>query len=374
MKASLLRILALIHKELLIILKDPRGRMMLAIPPVIQALVFGYAATFDLNKVPYAVLDHDRTQTSRALIARLDGSHTFKQVASLQRTSDIASFINSREVMFVLVIHSSFEKEMTGGLPTNIQIILDGRNSNTAGIIQGYINSIIPAFHIQWLQEHSMELPAETVSMTTRSWYNPQLETRWYMIPSMISVITLLMIIMLTGMSVSRERETGTFDQLLVAPFRPFEIMTGKAVPSMIVGLFQASIILLVAVFWFHIPFSGSLLIFYLGLTLFVLASVGVGLFISSIAVSMQQSVTFSFIVIIPFIMLSGLMSPIANMPEILQYFTFINPLRYAISMIQQIYLEGADIRQLYPQMLALILISLITLPVAAWMFRNRLT
>jgi ABC-2 type transport system permease protein len=183
----------------------------------------------------------------------------------------------------------------------------------------------------------------------------------------------MMMTMLLTAMSVAREREEGTFDQLLVAPFTPTEIMIGKAVPSMIVGIVQASVILLVALFWFRIPFAGSFATLYLGLALFLAAAIGFGLFLSSLAGNMQQAMVLCFIFLMPFMLLSGLMSPTDNMPEVLQYATVINPLKYAISITRRVYLEGAHVSEMMPDMLALVAIAAVTMPVSAWMFRRRL-
>ncbi|WP_439498100.1 ABC transporter permease [Bosea sp. (in: a-proteobacteria)] len=368
---SLLRILALIRKELLAILKDPKSRISLIGPPIIQCLIFGYAATYDLNNVSYALLDHDRSAASRALIARLDGSGTFTRAATLGREGQIAEYIDDGRALLVITIPQDFERKLQAGAAAPVQVIADGRNSNTAGTAQGYVGQLATAFGAEW--RASQGLPGPPIQVTTRAWYNPSLETRWNMIPSMIGTITMMMTMMLTAMSVAREREEGTFDQLLVTPFRPSEIMIGKAIPAMLVGLTQATMILLVAQLWFQIPFAGTFPMLYLGLSLFLAASVGIGLFISSIAGNMQQAMIGSFVLLMPFMLLSGLTAPIGNMPEVLQYFTLINPLRYAISITHQVYLEGAGIRQLLPEMLALVAIAAVTLPVAAWMFRNRL-
>lgn len=369
---SVFRILALMHKEFLAMFKDPKSRITMIVPPILQSLIFGYAATFDLNDVPYAVLDHDRSAASVALTAQLDGSGIFTRLATLQRATDIAEFIDSGRVIFVLTIDRDFERDLMAGRIANVQIVADGRNSNTSGTAQSYASTIVSDFLTRWKQENGWQ-GGSGVIMTTRTWYNPQLETRWYMIPSLLGTITMMMTMMLTGMSVAREREAGTFDQLMVAPFHQTEIMIGKAVPAMLVGLMQATMILLVAQLWFRLPFAGSYAVLYLGLTLFILASVGIGLFISSIALNLQQAMIFSFVVLMPFMMLSGLTSPVANMPMVLQYATLINPLRYAISIAQQIYLEGAGLTQLFPEMSALVVIIVITLPFATWMFRHRL-
>ena len=211
------------------------------------------------------------------------------------------------------------------------------------------------------------------VSVVGRAWYTPNLETRWNMIPALIGALTMMQTLILAAMSVAREREQGTFDQLLVTPFRPYEIMIGKAVPAMLIGLAQATNVLLVAQLWFRIPFAGSFLTLYLGLILFLFASVGIGLFLSSISGTMQQAMMYSFMTVMPFMLLSGLTTPIGNMPLAMQYFTAINPLRYAIDIAQRIYLEGTSTVHLLPEMGALCVIAAITLTASAWMFRRRL-
>ncbi|MFT3999592.1 MAG: ABC transporter permease [Rhizobium sp.] len=369
--ASLLRIATLIRKELLVILKDPRSRASLVIPPILQCLIFGYAATYDLNTVPYALVDQDRTTASRDLVAKLEGSGIFERAATLAQTGQAVRLLDTKQVLLIVFIEHDFERQLEAGTTGTVQIVADGRNSNTSGIAQGYANTIVSDFASDWLAQKGST--GSGVQVTTRAWYNPQLETRWSMVPSLIGTITMLMTMMLTAMSVAREREEGTFDQLLVAPFTPTEIMIGKAVPSMIVGITQATTILLVALFWFHIPFAGSFLTLYLGLSLFLAAAIGFGLFLSSIAANMQQAMILCFVFLMPFMLLSGLMSPTDNMPEILQYATMINPLKYAISITRSVYLEGAGIDTLLPDMLALVAIAAVTMPIAAWMFRHRL-
>jgi len=368
---SFRRTLALMHKEFLVILKDPRSRVLLFLPPILQCLIFGYAATYDLNTVPYALVDQDRSAASRAFAARLDGSGIFTRVASTQTTEAAADYLLRGRAVLIVTIAADFEKRLVSSQAGRIQVLADGRNSNTAGVAQGYVASIATAFGQDWRASHG--LANQAVQVTTRAWYNPSLETRWNMIPSLIGAITMMMTMMLTAMSVAREREEGTFDQLLVAPFRPTEIMIGKAVPSMAVGLLQSSLIFLVALFWFRIPFAGSYAVFYLGLVLFLAAAIGMGLFLSSIARNMQQAMILSFVLLMPFMLLSGLMAPTENMPTILRYFTKINPLQYAITITRRVYLEGATLGQLLPDLSALVVIAAVTMPIAAWFFRNRL-
>jgi ABC-2 type transport system permease protein len=371
MLEAIFRIVALTRKELLAILKDPRSRYSLLIPPILQCLIYGYVATYDLNDVPYAVFDQDRSAASQKLLARLDGSGVFHRVANLSRAADIRTTINERRAVLVIQIDQDFERRLLSGRQADVQVIADGRNSNTAGTATGYINTIVESFNAGWRQERGQR--GAPIRMTTRAWYNPTLETRWHMIPALIGTLTFIQTLMLTGLSVAREREQGTFDQLLVTPFRPVEIMAGKAIPAILVGIVQATLVLLVAQLWFRIPFVGSFVTLYAGLSVFLLAAVGMGLLLSSVAATMQQAMLFAFLIIMPFSLLSGLTTPVSSMPEILQYVTLVNPLRYAIDIAHRVYLEGAGLSLLIPELWPLAVIALVTLSGASWMFRHRL-
>jgi ABC-2 type transport system permease protein len=376
MSDAIFRILALTRKELLTVLKDPRGRFALFFPPIFQCLIFGYAATYDLNDVPYVLLDRDRSAASRDLLAGLDSAGIFHRVANLQSQTDMKAAIDERQALLAIQIDEDFERRLLGGLPAKIQVIADGRNSNTAATALGYIGNIVETFNARWRAtgvSFSSETAGAGIQVKTRAWFNPNLETRWHMVPSLIGTLTMLQTLLLTAMSVAREREQGTFDQLLVTPFRPVEIMAGKALPSVLVGLVQATNILLVAQLWFRIPFVGSFLHLYAGLSLFLLAAVGIGLLVSAIAATMQQAMLYSFMVMMPFALLSGLTTPLSAMPKALQYLTAVNPLRYAIDIAQRVYLEGADLERLTPDLWPLAMIAVITLTAASWMFRHRL-
>jgi len=371
---SIFRILALIRKELLAVLKDPRARFTILVPPMMQCMIFGYAASYDLNDVPYAVLNQDRGPVSYDLLARLDGTGVFRRVADLHREADIATTIDNRLALLVVQFPQDFERRIRLGQGANLQVIADGRNSNTAGTATLYVGTVVNAFNSEWLSRNRQSQTGPAIQIDSRAWFNPNLETRWMMIPSLIGTLTMMQTMLLTAMSVAREREQGTFDQLLVTPFRPFEIMAGKAIPSVLVGTVQATSVLLIAQLWFRIPFAGSFATLYAGLGVFLLAAVGIGLFLSSLVSTMQQAMLFSFVVILPFSLLSGLTTPIANMPLILQYFTYVNPLRYAIEITQRVYLESATLGQLIPDLWPLAVIAAVMLTAAAWMFSRRLT
>ncbi len=371
MLQALLRMIALTRKELLAILKDPRSRITLFVPPILQCLIFGYAATLDLSNAPYALLDQDRTAASHEIAARLDGSSVFHRIANLDSPAAIAALIDQRRALFILQIPQDFERRLQAGETADVQMIADGRNSNTAGIALSYVGAIVGDFNADWRSGHG--LPQPSVQPTVRAWYNANLETRWNMIPALIGTLTMIQTVMLTALSVAREREQGTFDQLQVTPLRPGEIIVGKAAPSMMVGAVQATNVLLVAQLWFHIPFQGSFLVLYAGLVLFLLAAVGLGLFVSSFAQTMQQAMLYTFMVMMPFILLSGLTTPISSMPVILQDFTLLNPLRYAIDITHRVYLEGAGLGRLSGDLWPLAAIGLVTLTGASWMFQRKL-
>jgi ABC-2 type transport system permease protein len=368
---AIMRIVALTRKELLAVLKDPRSRYSIFVPPIIQCLIYGYVATYDLNDVAYAVLDQDRSSASCDLLAKLDGSGVFRRRGNLERAADIKTWIDDQRVLLVIQFEQDFELRLMQGQTVDVQVIADGRNSNTAGIALGYVGSVIEAFNADWRAAHGQS--GTPVQATIRAWYNPNLETRWHMIPSLIGTLTLIETFILMAMSIAREREQGTFDQLLVTPFRPAEIMAGKALPAMFIGIIQATTILFVAQFWFRIPFIGSYVTLYAGLSLFLLAAVGIGLLVSSFAATMQQAMLYSFLVIMPCVLLSGLTTPISGMPESLQAVTLLNPLRYAIEIVHRAYLEGAGLASLVPELWPLALIAVVTLTASSWLFRHGL-
>jgi len=281
------------------------------------------------------------------------------------------SLIDTQKALVVIQIAPDFQRKLSAGEPSPVQVIADGRNSNTAGAALGYVGAAVDSFNADWRSDHG--LPPPPVQVDARAWYNANLETRWNLIPALVGTITMMSTLMLSALSVAREREEGTFDQLLVTPFRPVEIMAGKAIPAMMIGVVQATNALLVAQLWFRIPFAGSYVTLYVGLILFLLAAVGIGLFVSSIAATMQQAMLYAFVTIMPFSLLSGLTTPISSMPRVLQDFTAINPLRYAIDLVHRIYLEGADLGQVLPDLWPMAIIAAVTLSAAAWMFRNRL-
>jgi len=365
--ASVWRVLFLCRKELLALLKDPASRVILFAPALMQSLLFGYAATFDLTHARYAVLDQSRGATSTALVSRLDGTGVFQRVGWLDSPHQIAQAIERDDVLMVIGFPADFESRLAAGDAAPLQVILDGRNSSTAGLAASYVGAIVADLN----QARGLAPP---VRIERRAWYNPNLESRWNILPALIAALSMLQTLLIAALSVAREREQGTFDQLLVTPLSPMQILVGKALPAMFVGLVQSTIILLVVRFWFQIPMSGSPWVMYLGLVCFTTAAVGIGLSISALSVSMQQAMLFTFLLIMPLMLLSGLLTPAGNMPRALQIATYANPLRFGIDLVRRVYLEGAGLHEIGFDFIPMLSIAAVTLPLAAWLFRHRLT
>ena len=363
-------IFALIIKEFLALVRDKRSRYVLIGPPIAQLLIFGYAASFDLNDVPLAIYNEDGGATARQLISRIKGSPNFQIVGQVHRDADIAPLINERQALLVLHIGSRFSADLLRGRGTALQVILDGRNSNTAMIALTYLRGILFDFNRDWTARRGQRGPPAVLEI--RAWYNQNLVSRWFIVPGIVGLLTLVVTLVVTALSVAREREAGTFDQLLVTPLRPVEILVGKALPGVIIGIIEASFIILLAHYWFDVPLRGSVGALYLGLLLFLLSAVGIGLMISAFAVTQQQAVLGAFLFLVPAVILSGFATPIANMPEVVQWLTYLDPLRYFLIVVRGVFLEGDGYRLLLDQYWPMGLIGLIALALAGWLFRHR--
>jgi len=369
---ALRRVLALVGKELLAILRDPKSRFVVVGPPIIQFFVFGYAATFDVHDVRTAVLDESRSPASRDLLARLAGSPSFRIVRALDASDEIDDVLDPQDARLVIHVGSDFERRLARGETAVVQVIADGRNSNVASVVLGYVEQIVGAWAAGRAAGDGAARAGGGVTLVDRTWFNENLRSRWTIVAPLGATIAMVVVTLLSSLSVAREREFGTFDQLLVAPFRPAEILIGKAVPGILFGLADGLLLAAGAVFWFGVPFRGSPAALVVTLALFVLAIVGVGLFISSLSKTMQQGLLGSFVYIMPSVILSGFTTPIENMPDWLQAATLCNPLRYAVTALRLIFLEGARLGDVGPQLWPLLVIASVTLPLAAWMFRRR--
>jgi ABC-2 type transport system permease protein len=373
------RISHILVKEFIQLWRDKWGRFRLIVPPVLQLLLFGYAATFEVYHVSTAVLDLDHTQESRELIARFTSSNRLNIVQSATTQDEINATIDRSDAAVALVIHAGFANLLRKGQAAPLQVIVDGTNSNTALIALGYVNTIAAGFS----QDYATDLAERTqgingsklvqVSVAQRPWYNPDFNGRWFFVPGLIATITLVMLVNLTAFAVVREREVGTLEQIMVSPIRPAEFILGKTIPFFVVGMGIAGLITITGILWFHIPFVGNPLVFLLGTTLYLFSLLALGLLISTICSTQQQAFATNFFVVNPLFTLSGFSFPISSMPEVLQWLSYVNPLRYYLIVIRGTFLKGIGIAFLWPEFLAMAMIAAALLTISILRFRKSL-
>ena len=364
------RIRTLIVKELLAVWRDPQSRVILIVPPILQMLVFAFAATQEVKNVHVGILNRDRGTASRDLIARFQGSPNFTRFVILADETALARSIDNREVLLALSFQADFSRDVAAGHPATVGLILDGRRSNAAQIVEGYAEAIVDRFNAE-LNEPRRG-PSPTSVLTSRVWFNPNLLSTWNSVPGLVAILTTMMGLVVTALSVARERELGTFEQLLVSPLEPIEIVAGKTVPALLIGLAEGTVMLSVGVFAFRIPFQGSVALLYAGMVVYLAAVIGVGLFISSLARTQQQAILGAFVFMVPAIVLSGFASPIENMPGWLQTLTLLNPLRYYVTIVKGVFLKAMPPSMVASLLWPLALIALTTLSAATWLFRRR--
>jgi len=373
------RLRQMLIKEFLQVFRDKRALWVLIGPPIIQMLIFGYAASYEIRHVPTAVVDLDHSQESRDLIARFSATPYFDVRAQLTDREQIREMIDRGQVTIAIEIHPGFAALLRKGQTAPLQVIVDGTNSNTALIALGYVNQIAQGFaddHQRDAMQRSSpfllaRLPA--VELESRPWFNPNLESRWFFVPGVIGSLLQVMVIVLTAFAVVREREIGTLEQIMVTPIRPREFILGKTLPFFLIGLFDAGMIGLVGTLWFQVPFRGSLAVLALGLMLFLLCALGIGLFISTVSATQQQAMVTAFFFIMPAITFSGFGFPIASMPRAVQWLTYLDPLRYLLVILRGVYLKGVGLDLLWPQMAAMAMLGTALLAVSVLRFRKSL-
>ncbi|WP_319585934.1 ABC transporter permease [uncultured Desulfobulbus sp.] len=364
------RILALIIKEFLALFRDKKSRLAVIVPPILQLLIFGYAATFDLEHAALAVFNEDTGAFSRELVGRFERSTGFEIVGYLRSEAEIGPLIDRQAALLALRIDEQCSANVTRGEGCPVQVLIDGRNSNTAMLALNSVRSIVTDFNEERAEIAGSKLPAR---LNMRAWFNPNLESRWFIVPGIIALLAMIVTLIVTALSVAREREAGTFDQLLVTPLRPWEILIGKAMPGLIVGVGEASLIILVAVYWFRVPLVGELATLYPALIIYVLSIIGVGLMISSFSTTLQQALLGAFLFIVPAVTLSGFSTPIANMPDFMQTLTYLNPMRYFLTIVRRVFLEGAGLEYFWHDLWPMTIIAAVTLTMATWLFRHRM-
>lgn len=370
------RIRQMLIKEFIQVFRDPKMKGIIFLMPVIQVLVFGYAVTTDVKHVATAVYDLDNSVASRELIARFVSSGYFNVVKYVDDENEARDLVDRGTASAVLRMNKGFEDDLRAGRTADLQVIVDGTDSNTARIVLDYGAEIVGRFSEKVLLTRYARLkglpqtPAQ-VTLATRAWFNENLESRNFYVPGVIAIIVLLVTLMLTSMAIVREKEIGTMEQIMVSPIAPYEFILGKTVPFALIGFADVIGITLVGVFWFDVPIRGNLLLLFLATTLYLMTTLGVGLLISTVSQTQQQAMMTVFFFYLPAVLLSGFMFPIANMPEVVQWLTYLNPLRYFLVIVRGIFLKGVGPGILWPQMLALTVMGVATLWLATRRFRK---
>ncbi len=365
------RVSALIIKEMLTLFRDPRGRTVLIMPPLMQLFIFAYAATLEVKNVTLAILNRDSGRHGYEVVQRLHSSSTFTQFFFLASQAEIKPMVDEQRVMAVIIIPQDFSRDIEAGAQASLQVILDGRRSNAAQIVSGYIGDIVNDYDSELAAERGQKPPP--AMLIERNWFNENLLYLWFTVPSLVGILSMLIALIITALSVARERELGTFDQLLVSPLTPFEILLGKTVPAVVVGLAEGLIIWTVAVTVFGIPFTGSFLWLVFALLIFILSVVGVGLFISALSKTQQQAILGAFIFMVPAVTLSGYAAPVENMPDWLQRLTWLNPLKHFLITVKGLFLKNMPFAEVWANTWPLLVIGAITLPIAGWYFNKRM-
>lgn len=379
------RLFGIIRKEFRQAFREPRMRSMLFIPPLIQLFVFGFAVNLDVDHAMLAWMDGDRSYQSRELLAAFQGSGRFDLIAEPTDDRQVQQLLDSSRVDLVVHVLPGFERDLARGRNTSVQVLINGTNSNTASIVSSYASSIITSFASDVMLARNRDLlaarqvPAPVsfhvpqLKLQARVWFNPDLLSRNYFVPGIVVNIIMLITLMLTAMAIVREKEIGTMEQLMVTPIRPIELMLGKTLPFALVGLVDTILVIIAALLLFHVPFRGSALLLFFCAGLFLMTSLGAGLFISTISQTQQQAMMTTFLFFQPFFLLSGFAFPVRNMPEPVQYLTYLNPVRYFIEIVRGLFLKGSGVDVLWPQMLALAIFGVVILTLSSLRFRKRL-
>ncbi len=372
------RIRHIMFKEFIQVWRDRKLRFFLIVPPLVQLLAYGYVVNFDIKHVATAVFDQSRTMESRELIKRFRSTDWFDVKYYLNSEKELLDLIDRGQITMALWVQWDFAKQLRQGKSGKIQVIVDATDSNAALIVSRYASTVIGDYSQEQLQARFQRRGAAwagklgtPLRVEQRAWFNPNLISRYSMVPGVIAMVVLLLSLMLTALAVVREKEIGTMEQILVTPIRPFELMLGKTIPFVLISLGDVILVTIVGVLWFEVPFRGHILVLLLGTVAFLFNSVGLGLLISTISSTQQQAMMAGNLFLTPAILLSGLIFPIANMPEFFQYLTLLNPLRYFVTVTQGIFLKGAGIALLWQEMLSMTVLGLIMLTLAVLRFKK---
>jgi drug efflux transport system permease protein len=376
---ALARIRRMLVKEFIQTLRDPHTRWILWGPPLIQMVIFGYAATLEIRHVSMAVLDWDHTQESRELVSHFAASHYFEIKEYAATPAQLREGIDRGDFLLAVEINSGFAQRLRNGQGATVGVIVDSSNSNTALVALGYLTQIGARFAQEYqtglLQRAAPQLVSfmPQIDLQARPWFNENLKSEWYFVPGVLGNLLLIMIMNLTAFAIVREREIGTLEQVMVTPIRRWEFILGKTIPFFLIGCFDAVMLFLVGTLWFGVPFRGHIAVLSLGVTVFLLSGLGLGLLLSTVAKTQQQSMITAFFFIMPMTSLSGFGTPIASMPHFFQHLSYFNPLTHVILILRSVYLKGVGLEVLWPNVLFLAAFALLTLAVSVLRFRKSL-
>lgn len=372
-------IINFIKKEFLQFRRDPKMFGIILIAPVVQLIFLGYAANLDIDKIKLLVFDQDKTYTSRQLVNSLVSSEYFVLVEYVDNYNELTHNLDYGKAVVALVIPNDFEKNIYRKETAKLQAIFDASDGNTASIGAGYLQQIILQFaqsvSVEVLQRSGMKIsPVGNISAEVRIWYNPTLKTRNYMVPGIVGLLLSIVTLLLTSLAIVKEKEVGTMEQLIVTPLKSYQIIIGKLVPFIILGFIAVVIVLSAMRLVFDIPVKGSLLFLFISAFFYILSTLGLGLYVSTISKTQQQAMMIAvFLVMMPMVFLSGFAFPIENMPKIIQYISYIIPLKYFINIIRGVISKGLGFNELWLNALVLLIMGLFILTLSSLRFRKRL-
>lgn len=358
------RLFALIKKEFLAIKYDKKSLVVVIVPPLIQVLIFAFAATLEVKNIDLIVLDKDGSVQSKNLIRDFKGSHYIRTLKIAKSYKEGEEAINTQKTLAFIILPNEFAKKLSSS-NAKIQIIFDGRRSNSAQIAEAYLNQIILNFQANTLKK-------QPIQIVPRSLYNQNLDNFWWIVPNLFGSITMVVAIILTSLSIARERELGTFEQILVSPLSSLEILLGKLLPAVLISTFESTIILFIAIYFFKVPLNGSIWLLYLSVVTFLFSMSGVGLFISSISTTQQQAILGAFVILLPSFLLSGFATPVDNMPLWLQPFTNFIPLKYYLVLIKGVFLKDISFSIAITQLLPMFLLGIISIVTTIFFFKKQ--
>ena len=362
------RIIALVKKEFIIIWRDPKSRMLIIIPPLMQLFIFAYAMTMEVRNIDVAILDRANTLESRELISRFENSRWFRKFVYVKNENELRKQIETQKSHMALEISNDFSVKIKNGKGADVQVITDGRQTNTAAIAGSYASEIINNYSQELSKTNASEL-----NFQTRSWYNENLEYIYYTLASLVVLLAMVITLLLTSLSIARERELGTFDQLIVSPCTPFEILAGKTIAPMGIALSLSIFMALIAVIHFKMPFRGSIILYLISTVVAILSITGVGLFVSALSKTQQQAILGAFTFQTPASLLSGFISPIEDMPKFFQYLTYLDPLRFYMVIGKGIFFKNMPLHDVLINIIPLCIIAFVTLSAAMWLFNKQL-